>query len=69
MGGRGCGRECWLGSERLGHISIYCSVAILRELEDALENVVGGFVGTASLPPALDDSPVVPIDNNVIALV
>lgn len=32
-----------------------------------MEDVVGGFVGTAFLPPSFDDSPVVSIDLNVFA--
>ena len=47
---------------------MYRSVAILRKLEDASENVVGGPVGATSLPPTLDDPTVVSINDNVVAL-
>ena len=49
--------------------SMYRSATILRKLEDASENVVGGRIGTAPFPPSFNDSAVVPVDDDVIALV
>ena len=49
--------------------SMYRSAAILRKLEDASENVVGGPIGAAPFPPSFDDSMVVPVDDNMVALI
>ena len=46
---------------------IYRSAAILRELDDASENMICRFVGAAFLPPTLDDSAVVPVDHDVVS--
>ena len=45
------------------------STAILRELEDATEDCVGGFVGAAALPPPLDDPSIVAVEQDAVALV
>ena len=47
---------------------MYHSVAILQKLEDALDNMIGGPVGTTSLPPTLNDPTVVSIYGDVVAL-
>ena len=49
--------------------SVYCFIAIFRTLEDVSENVVGGPIGAAPLPPPFDDSPVVPVDKHVVSFV
>ena len=47
---------------------VYRPLMISRKLDDASENVVGGLVGTAFLPPPFDDSAVVPIDDELFSL-
>ena len=47
---------------------MYRSAAILRKLEDVSENIVGGPVGTTLFPPPLDDSPVVSVYDDMVAL-
>ena len=69
----GAGRVDTLGGSigRILHawdvLCVYHSVAIFRKLEYALKDVVGGPVGTAPFPPSFDDSPIVPVYNDVIA--
>ena len=58
---------CWVFCTR--YVScMYHSAAILQKLEDVSENIVGGPVGTTLFPPPLDDSPVVSIYNDMVAL-
>jgi hypothetical protein len=47
---------------------VYCSIAIFRKLKDLSEDEVGGPVATALFPPSLDNSPVVAINDEVLAL-
>lgn len=47
---------------------VYCPITILQKLEDESENMIGGPVGTALFPPALNNSLVVSIDDNVVTL-
>ena len=48
---------------------MYRSVAIFRKLDDVAEDLVGWPVGTTPLPPALDNSMVVPIKDDMITFI
>ena len=67
----------WVDASRRGICWVFCaqyvscmyhSAAILRKLEDASENIVGGPVGATLFPPPLDDSLVVSIYDDMVAL-
>ena len=47
---------------------VYSPTAMFRKVKDTAEDAVSGSVGTRSLPPSLDDSPVVPVDREVLTL-
>jgi hypothetical protein len=46
---------------------VYHSIVIFRKLEDAMEDIVGGSVGTRPFPPAFDNPAVVPIYEDMLS--